>query len=337
MSASHKAPPPPSCAIVIFGANGDLTKRLIVPALYNLARTGMLPQRLALIGVDHNDKTSRGMARRAQGFSGPAAGQKQRNASTKSCGSRSPQAMIFLKGDFEKDGHLSANLATAWPSSTRRTIWAAMSCSTWRWPTASSPPSPASWARRAWSTQKEGQLPPPDRGKAFRPRSGIGQGARMPACSNISRKSRSTASIISWGRKRCRTSWRCASPTACSSRSGTATASTMSRSRWPKASASKAAAISMKRPGALRDMVPNHLFQLVAMTAMEPPVSFDAEDIRAKKAEMFKAMHPLTLGDVVRGQYDAGVVGGRAGAGLSRRSRMSRPIPTSKPLSPCAF
>ena len=39
MSASHKKPPP-SCAIVIFGANGDLTKRLIVPALYNLAKDG---------------------------------------------------------------------------------------------------------------------------------------------------------------------------------------------------------------------------------------------------------------------------------------------------------
>jgi glucose-6-phosphate 1-dehydrogenase len=61
--------------------------------------------------------------------------------------------------------------------------------------------------------------------------------------------------------------------------------------------------------GALRDMVPNHLFQLVAMTAMEPPVSFDAEDIRAKKAEMFKAIHPLSLADVVRGQYDSGIIG----------------------------
>ena len=46
MSLSHKEPPP-SCAIVIFGANGDLTKRLIVPALYNLARTGLLPPRFA--------------------------------------------------------------------------------------------------------------------------------------------------------------------------------------------------------------------------------------------------------------------------------------------------
>ena len=66
-----------------------------------------------------------------------------------------------------------------------------------------------------------------------------------------------------------------------------------------------------EKTGALRDMVPNHLFQLVAMTAMEPPVSFDAEDIRAKKAEMFKAVHPLTLGDVVRGQYDAGAIAGQ--------------------------
>jgi len=52
---SHKSPPPP-CAIVIFGANGDLTKRLIVPALYNLSKTGLLPERFALIGVDHSTK-----------------------------------------------------------------------------------------------------------------------------------------------------------------------------------------------------------------------------------------------------------------------------------------
>ena len=43
MSAPHKEPPP-NCAIVIFGANGDLTKRLIMPALYNLARAGTLPE-----------------------------------------------------------------------------------------------------------------------------------------------------------------------------------------------------------------------------------------------------------------------------------------------------
>ena len=48
---SRAAPP---CAMVIFGAGGDLTKRLIVPALYNLSKSGLLPKPFALIGVDHN-------------------------------------------------------------------------------------------------------------------------------------------------------------------------------------------------------------------------------------------------------------------------------------------
>jgi glucose-6-phosphate 1-dehydrogenase len=63
--------------------------------------------------------------------------------------------------------------------------------------------------------------------------------------------------------------------------------------------------------GALRDMVPNHVFQLIAMMAMEPPASFDAEDVRAKKVDVFKAVHPMTLADAVRGQYDAGNVDGQ--------------------------
>jgi hypothetical protein len=42
----------PSCTMVIFGAAGDLTKRLLLPALYNLARTELLPANFALIGVD---------------------------------------------------------------------------------------------------------------------------------------------------------------------------------------------------------------------------------------------------------------------------------------------
>ena len=48
--------------MVIFGANGDLTKRLIMPALYNLARTDFCRSDFALIGVDRDDNTSRGVA-----------------------------------------------------------------------------------------------------------------------------------------------------------------------------------------------------------------------------------------------------------------------------------
>ena len=60
--------------------------------------------------------------------------------------------------------------------------------------------------------------------------------------------------------------------------------------------------------GALRDMVPNHVFTLLAMLAMEPPAGFDAASIRAKKAEVFAAMPPVKPARAVRGQYGAGVV-----------------------------
>jgi glucose-6-phosphate 1-dehydrogenase len=67
--------------------------------------------------------------------------------------------------------------------------------------------------------------------------------------------------------------------------------------------------------GALRDMVPNHVFQLLALTAMEPPISFDANAVRDKKAEVLQAIRPLTprraQRDAVRGQYAAGIVLGK--------------------------
>ncbi len=70
-----------------------------------------------------------------------------------------------------------------------------------------------------------------------------------------------------------------------------------------------------EKTGALRDMVPNHMFQLLAMTAMEPPISFEAEAVRAKKAEVIEAIRPMTeeeaLRNAVRGQYGTGTVLGR--------------------------
>jgi glucose-6-phosphate 1-dehydrogenase len=49
--------PADPCALVIFGATGDLTKRLVMPALYNLARTKVLPEKFALIGVARTEES----------------------------------------------------------------------------------------------------------------------------------------------------------------------------------------------------------------------------------------------------------------------------------------
>ena len=64
--------------------------------------------------------------------------------------------------------------------------------------------------------------------------------------------------------------------------------------------------------GALRDMVPNHLFQVMSMIGMEPPNSFDAEAIRTEKAKVVAAARPVTPDEAVRGRYGAGQVGGKA-------------------------
>ena len=55
--------------------------------------------------------------------------------------------------------------------------------------------------------------------------------------------------------------------------------------------------------GAIRDVVENHLFQVITNLAMEPPVRTDSESIRDEKAKFLKAVLPLTPADVVRGQF----------------------------------
>ncbi|MDQ0392794.1 glucose-6-phosphate dehydrogenase [Labrys monachus] len=62
--------------------------------------------------------------------------------------------------------------------------------------------------------------------------------------------------------------------------------------------------------GAMRDMVQNHLFQLLTMVAMEPPNSFEPEQVRNAKAQLLGAVQPIPLEDAVRGQYDGGAIAG---------------------------
>jgi glucose-6-phosphate 1-dehydrogenase len=70
-----------------------------------------------------------------------------------------------------------------------------------------------------------------------------------------------------------------------------------------------------EQSGCLRDMIQNHTMQLLALTAMEPPVSLDAESIRDEKVKVLKAVQPFSVdcgGDVARAQYAAGMIAGKA-------------------------
>ncbi|MEB3416747.1 glucose-6-phosphate dehydrogenase [Alteriqipengyuania sp. WL0013] len=64
--------------------------------------------------------------------------------------------------------------------------------------------------------------------------------------------------------------------------------------------------------GALRDMVQNHMLQLLALVAMEPPSSFDSTAVRDEKVKVLRALRRVEESETVRGQYRAGAVGGEA-------------------------
>jgi glucose-6-phosphate 1-dehydrogenase len=68
--------------------------------------------------------------------------------------------------------------------------------------------------------------------------------------------------------------------------------------------------------GCLRDVIQNHLFQIVALLAMEPPAYRDFSAVHIEKAKVFRAMRPLKADDLVRGQY----AGYRKEAGVAKNS-----------------
>jgi glucose-6-phosphate 1-dehydrogenase len=75
--------------------------------------------------------------------------------------------------------------------------------------------------------------------------------------------------------------------------------------------------------GALRDMVQNHLLQVLSFVAMEPPDSLAPEDVRDRKAEVLEAMRPFSEDELVRGQYAAGVVEGEEVPGYRDEERVA--------------
>ena len=74
--------------------------------------------------------------------------------------------------------------------------------------------------------------------------------------------------------------------------------------------------------GALRDVVQNHVMELLSFVAMEPPVSFEAEAVRAEKIKVWRSIQPIHPADTVRGQYGPGTVDGKQVVGYRQEDRV---------------
>jgi glucose-6-phosphate 1-dehydrogenase len=77
-----------------------------------------------------------------------------------------------------------------------------------------------------------------------------------------------------------------------------------------------------EKAGALRDVIQNHVMQLLSFVAMEPPVSFEASSVRAEKLKVFLGIRPIHIADTVRGQYGPGIVDGKPVVGYRDEDRV---------------
>ena len=121
MPPRREAHPPGPCAMVIFGAGGDLTKRLLFPALYNLARTKLLPENFAIVGVGHRRPLRRGLAQLSlldmlQGFVGNPASESHLDAIDQAVWDKLSRSMSYVQGDLTIPT-CTTSLASTWKRS----------------------------------------------------------------------------------------------------------------------------------------------------------------------------------------------------------------------------
>ncbi|MBV8801035.1 MAG: glucose-6-phosphate dehydrogenase [Alphaproteobacteria bacterium] len=313
------------CALVIFGAGGDLTKRLITPALYNLAKQNLLPERFAIVGVDHNERTTDDWRNGLHDFleetvkSGK--GEFEAKEIDEKVWGELASKMSYIAGDFLKDEtyanvreclqqlndrqQLEGNAVFYLAAADRffgpivdmlGKSGLAKEDQGWRRVVIEKPfghdlPSAKALNARILKVLREDQI--------YRIDHFLGK----ETVQNIM--------ALRFANGLFEPIW--------------------NRDRIDHVQITVAESIGIgtrgkfyEQTGALRDMVPNHLFQLVAMTAMEPPASFDADEIRTKKADVFKAVHPLTPKDAVRGQYGPGEIGKQKVAGYREEANVDQ-------------
>src|SRR5277367_398949 len=312
-----RAPLAPPCAVVIFGAAGDLTKRLVVPALYNLVEDKRLPDGFQLVGVDLASKSTeewrQGLTDMMNEFVTKGGGEFEADHIDETSWRWLSSRMSYLQGDLNDPGmyqRLGKHLAELEKSAGTggnclfylavadrffKIVVAGLGAAgltaepegRWRRVVIEKPFGHDLASARALNaeilkTLQEHQI--------YRIDHFLGK----ETVQNILalRFANGLFEPI-WNRAHIDHVQITASETVGVERRGK----------------------FYEKTGALRDMVPNHMFQLLAMTAMEPPISFDADAVRGKKAEVIQAIRPLTpacvLRDAVRGQYGAGTVLGK--------------------------
>lgn len=321
---SELAAPRPAapCAIVIFGAAGDLTKRKLVPALHHLAAAGLLPRDLALIGLARADLTTETFRAQLDADIREFLGKDFREDLWKDLLPR----ISYVRGSFD-DAEAYTRLREALAAADRDLG----TQGNYLFYLATPPSAFAPVARRladAGLTQEEG-----GRTRRLIVEKPFGNDLESARALN-----RDLQAVVT-ERQIFRIDHYLGKETVQNIlvfRFANGLFEPVWNQRYVdhvQITAAESLGVENRgtyyeEAGALRDMVSNHLFQLLALTAMEPPVSLDADAVRDEKAKVLRAIRPLSpeevLENTVRGQYGPGEIDGDAVPGYRSEAKVTR-------------
>jgi glucose-6-phosphate 1-dehydrogenase len=309
-TGATQAKPADPCCLVIFGASGDLTHRLLLPALYNLAASGLLPEAFALIGVARSESSSEafrddlakslpkfatrkiddGVVKRLLGCVAYVQGDPDDDATYKKLG----EELIRVERERATNGNRLFYLATPPAgfapigSHLGRSGLACQDNGAWRRliiekPFGTDLASARDLNQKLLALLKEDQI--------FRIDHYLGK----ETVQNIM--------VLRFANGLFEPIW--------------------NRDHIDHVQITVAESLTVgsrgnyyDATGALRDMVPNHMFQLLSLVAMEPPSRFAADAVRAEKAQLLDAVqlqsHDQALRNSVRAQYEDGFIDNKA-------------------------